>query len=270
MEFSGGRTAVENAADEHTGVRFLHAKGGALCRVEHGKIGRGEVHVAVVGPVLDVLEEAANNRCRNHVADILSHGAAESLESDADNLAVLHDRTPAVARVDRGVDLDGKMAVDFGVAVGLEVDPGDHAGGDGKAVAADGVAVGADRGFQGGDAAELEGFGPLEKPFVINAEDGEVAIVGHMQHASLPGGGITLLDHGDEGGVAYHVGVGHDAFAFDDKTCSHPAADVAGIPGSGIIGLLRGGADAHHAGGRTRGGLCSRDEEGGNEQKPGK
>ena len=162
------------------------------------------------------------------------------------------------------------MAVDFGVAVGLEVDPGDHAGGDGKAVAADGVAVGADRGFQGGDAAELEGFGPLEKPFVINAEDGEVAIVGHMQHASLPGGGITLLDHGDEGGVAYHVGVGHDAFAFDDKTCSHPAADVAGIPGSGIIGLLRGGADAHHAGGRTRGGLCSRDEEGGNEQKRGK
>ena len=145
LDFPGRGTAVENAADEHTGVGFFHAKRGALRRVEHGKIGRGEIHVAVVGPVLDILEEPSDDGCGNHVTDILRNGAAESLEGHANHFAVLHDGTTTVARVDRGVDLDGQMAVDLGVAVGLEVDAGNHAGGDGKTVATDGVAVGAHR-----------------------------------------------------------------------------------------------------------------------------
>ena len=94
--------------------------------------------------VLDILEEVFDHRRRDHVADILRDIAAEALEGDADDFAVLHDRSAGVARIDRRIDLDREMGIHHRVRVSAEIDAGDDAARDRKAVAADGIAVNKD------------------------------------------------------------------------------------------------------------------------------
>ena len=55
-------------------------------------------------PLLDAVEERADDRRRHHLADVVDAG--QLLERDADDLAVAEHRAAAVAGVDRGVDRD--------------------------------------------------------------------------------------------------------------------------------------------------------------------
>ena len=70
----------------------------------------------------DVVDEVADDRSGDHVADVLGDGARVSLESHPDDLFILEDGATAVAGVDGGVDLDGEVVIDGRMAVGPEVD----------------------------------------------------------------------------------------------------------------------------------------------------
>ena len=74
-------------------------------------IGDGEIHVAVVMPVLNILQEPMNDGRWNHVADVLCDIAAVSLKGDADHLAFLKDRATTVARVYGRIDLHRQMRI---------------------------------------------------------------------------------------------------------------------------------------------------------------
>ena len=65
--------------------------------------------IAIIMPVLDILEKPANHRRGNHVSDALGDVAAVTLEGDADHFAVLHHRAAAVSRIDLRADLDREM-----------------------------------------------------------------------------------------------------------------------------------------------------------------
>ena len=93
--------------------------------VEQREVCRRQIHVAVVCAVFRILQEAPHDGRRDHVADILRDIAPEPLEGDADDFAVLHHGSTAVAGIDGSVDLDGKVAVHLRVAVSDEVDARD-------------------------------------------------------------------------------------------------------------------------------------------------
>ncbi len=93
--------------------------------------------LAVVSPVGDVLEEQVDLLAGDDVADVV--GLGELAEDEADHLAVDQRRAAAVARVDRGVDLDADAR---GIlVVGGELDPRDDPLGDRERRASLGKAV---------------------------------------------------------------------------------------------------------------------------------
>ena len=177
FEGTVGGACGHHAGDEESGVLSGEVEGFSEGGVEGVDGGDAKIHVAVVGAVLDILEEAFYDGGGDHVANVLSDIATEALEGDADDFSVLEDGAAAVAWVDGGVDLDGEVGVDVGMGVGSEVDSGDDAAADGEAFAADGVAVDADFGFDFGNGTEFEGEGVGEEGFVFEFEDGEVAVV---------------------------------------------------------------------------------------------
>ena len=101
-----------------------------LERVVHGGL-------AVVLAVGDVLEEEVDLLAGDDVADVV--GLGQLAEDQADHLAVDQGRAAAVARVDRGVDLDPEPA--DSVVVAGELDPRDDSLGDRQARTALGIAV---------------------------------------------------------------------------------------------------------------------------------
>ena len=259
-----------DGADEHAGVVVLQAQRGAFRRVLQAERRDGQIDVFVVVPVADVLEEMLQHRRGDHVADVLRHVAAVTLERDADHLAVLQHRAAGVAGVDRRVDLAGEVVVHRRMAVRLEVDPRDDAARHAHALAADGIAVDRDARFQRRDAADFQRFEALEKLGVRHVQHREVAIVGD----EFDRRGIFLrivfpLD-GDETLVADDVRVRDDARPGDDKPRADPALNVAGVPRHLVVGVLRGRRHADDAltdVGDVRahgGGQDQRDQEGDN------
>ena len=207
----------------------------------------GEVHIAVVSSILHILEEALHDWHGDHVADILGDIAGVALEGDADDFSVLHDGAAAVAGVDGGVDLDREVRVHSGVRVGLEIDAGNDAAGDGEARAADGVAIDGDDGFEGGKAAEFEGGGAVEEFDIFDLEEREIAIVRDVENAGGIGLRVALFGNGEEARVADDMGVRHDAVAVDHKPRANAGEDFSAGPRGFVVGLLGGGLDADEA-----------------------
>src|SRR5947209_14915117 len=107
-------------------------------------------------PILDVLQETANHRSRYHVSNPLRDVAAVTLERHADHLAVLHDRSAAVSRIDLRADLNREVRVDRRMRVKLEVDARDDTGGNRHALTADWITVGRDRRFEFRNSAKFQ------------------------------------------------------------------------------------------------------------------
>ncbi len=246
--FIGG-AAGHDAGDEESGILSGDIEGFAEGGVEGVDGGDAEVHVAVVGTVLDVFEEAFYDGGGDHVSDVLGDVAAEALEGDADDFAVLEDGAAAIAGVDGGIDLDGEMGIDVGVGVGAEVDTGNDAACDGEAFTADGVTVNADFGFDFWDGAEFEGDGFVEEGFVFEFQDGEVAVVGDVFDGCDVFFGVAFFFEGEEASVGDDVRVGDDALVLsgDDPTGSGSGLGGAGEPWHAVVGLERAIDDAGEA-----------------------
>ncbi len=166
------------------------------------------------------------------------------MEGDADDFVVLEDGAAGVTGVDGGIDLDDEVRIGAAVGVGLEIDAGDDAFGDGEAVAADGVADDGDLGFEDGNLAEGEDGEVFEGCEVIKGEEGEVAIVGDVFdfcgvffRAAVDGDQDALL-------VGYDVCVGEDFIFTDDEACADATAEASGVPWGVVVGCLRGDFDA--------------------------
>ena len=176
------RTGLDHGVHEHAAIVILQAEIMPLSRVLEFGISNPEIDVAIVFPVLDVAEEAANHRRRNHVSDALRDVAAVALEGDADDFGILQNRAAAVPRIDLRADLDREMRVDRGMRVEIKIDPRNDACRNRHALAADGVAIRGDGRFERRNAAELERFHPFPEGGVGDLDDGQIAIVRHEKH----------------------------------------------------------------------------------------
>lgn len=175
--------------------------------------------------------------------------AAETLERDAHDFPVLQHGSAAVTGVDGGVDLDGQVGIDVGVGVGAEVDSGDDATGDREAFTADGVSIDADFGFNFGDCTEFEGEGVVEKGFVFQFEDGEIAVVCDVLDGCDVFFGIALFFEGEEPGIGNDVRVRDDAFVFsrDNPARAGTSFGCAWEPRHPVVGFEGAIDDAREA-----------------------
>src|SRR4029434_9676592 len=94
-------------------------------------------------------------RSRNHVGPALSDVAAVTLKRDANDFAVLHHGTAAVARVDLRADLDRQMLVNCRVCVELKINPRHDARRDGHPFSANWITIRRYGGLQRWDAAQF-------------------------------------------------------------------------------------------------------------------
>lgn len=112
---------------------------------------------------------------RDDVANVLGV-ARQALEGDADAFAArVEDGPAAVARVDRGVDLDAEQ-LGRAVRVGQDLDARDDAARDRDGVAADRVADDGDGVLEPREAAKLERPEALPERVVVNGQQGDVAL----------------------------------------------------------------------------------------------
>src|SRR5205085_8291635 len=113
--------------------------------------------------VLDVGKEAANYWGRNHVGDALRDVDAVTLKGDSDYLAILHDRSAAISRIDLRADLNGKMLVDRRMSVELEINTRNDPGSDRHALATNRITIGRNGRFQLRDSPEPQRNHVFEK-----------------------------------------------------------------------------------------------------------
>ena len=106
----------------------------------------------------------------NEITDIIRF--PDPLKRDADDAAVLNDRSAAVARVNRGVGLYDEVPAIGAVGVGVRLDARDDALRDGDPVPADGKAVRGDGAVDFWDVGQFEGIGVVEEARVIDGEQG--------------------------------------------------------------------------------------------------
>jgi hypothetical protein len=82
-----------------------------LRRILQFRIGDRQIGIFVVLPIGDVFQKPVDHRSRYHVGDALSDVATVTLKRDANDFAVLHYRTAAIARINLSADLDCQMLV---------------------------------------------------------------------------------------------------------------------------------------------------------------
>ncbi len=214
-----------------------------LRRVLQFRVSDPEIDVAIVVPILDVLQETPNHRRRNHVGHPLRDVAAVALESHAHHLARLEHRAAAVPGIDLRADLDREVRVGRGVGVKIEIDPRHDAGGDRHPLAADRITVGRDRRFERGNPAELQRLHPFPEGRVRHLDEREIAIVRHEKHRRRILIRVPLALHREIARVADHVRVGQNALPVDHKPGADPAPDRPGIPRGPIIRFHLRGSD---------------------------
>ncbi len=199
--------------------------------------------LAVVAAIGDVLEEEFNLLARDDVADVVA--TAEAAERESDHLVVVDGGAAAVARVDRGVDLDPQAG--RGEIVEREVDSGYDALRDRERGASGGEAVNHHRVLHrrqlGGARQRRAAF---EKRFVVELEDREIdALRDRFDGGGKFVAGLVRL-HLHLARVEDHVRVGQDAFAFEDDARAGRFARPLFRPGLVRIRKTRGGENLHH------------------------
>ena len=169
---------------------------------------------AVVASVRDIGEEVVHHRNRNHVGDVV--GADRGLHRHAHHLPLREDRSAAVARVHRAVDLTGEELAAV-VDVDLMLDAGHHAPGDAQRVASDGEAENQDLLPKLGQAAQAQRREGVEEAGLVDGQDSEVGVVGDVEHPRGESLRLAVPPHLDECRVAHHVGIGQDPTTRDDE-----------------------------------------------------
>ena len=128
--------------------------------------------------VVDVLQEPGNHRRRDHIGDALRDIAAVTLKSNADDLAILHYRSAAVAGIDLRADLDREVLVDGRMRVELKINPRHDSSGNRHPLAADRITIGRNGRFQRGDPAEFQRDHVFEKIRSRHRDQRQITIVG--------------------------------------------------------------------------------------------
>src|ERR1051326_282252 len=121
--------------------------------------------------------------------------------------------------------------------VELKIDPRNDPGCDRHPLTADWVPVGGNGGFELRDSAELEWGHVLVKVRRVDRDQGKIAIMRDEQDSCRVLVWVSVALNRDVASIAYHVSVGHDSIAIDDKTRADSALKRAGIPRSAIIRL---------------------------------
>src|ERR1019366_591521 len=169
--------------------------------------------LAVVGAAGDVFQENIDFFVGDDVSDIL-RVPAELAEGNADHFVAGYRRPSAIARVDRGVDLDAQTR--YRKVVGHELDPRNDSLGDGQRRPSRGKAVRQHRIL---DLRQLTGAHHcrmgVEKGRIVELQNGQVDAGGDRHHrgGQLVAGRIGLDLHLSR--VQNHVGIGQYALAFD-------------------------------------------------------
>jgi len=236
---AGGAFGVDGGDHDAEVTVFGEPECFALGWVHEGEVSDAEVDEAVVFAVFDVLEETAHDWGGDHVAGVLGDIAAVALEGDTDDHVFLEDWAAGVAWVDGGIDLDGEVLIGAAVGVFLVVDAADDPAGDGDAFAADGEADDLDGGVEFGNfLGDFEGFDGGEGGGGFDEfEEGEVAVVGDVFDASAVGCGVADLADDEAGGVADHVGVGHEEVFCDEEAGAGAAAGGGWVPWGAVVDL---------------------------------
>ena len=221
----------------------LHLEEAARVGVLHAGDGHADGAEAVHPPVRDVREEMADDFGGDHIADVVA--VLPILEDDADDFAVVEHRPAAVARIDCRIQLRGKEIIERGM-VGLQLDAGDDAQGDGEFLAADGEAHHGDLRLRRRSLAKLERHDVRKERLVIDLQQRQVAAVVHRQHTRVVAVVAGLLLDGDVGGVGHVVRVGQDAVAVNHHSGADAGVLHLVLPGNEVVGLLEGRVHPHH------------------------
>ena len=236
QNFSAGAGAVHRS-EHHPGVIVRKIQGLALGRVENGIVLDGQFSVVIVLSVFHVLQEAADDWRRNHVAGVLGHIPAVALKGYSYHFHPLDDRAAGIPWINGCIYLDGKVLIHAAVAVFLVVHPADHSAGDGDALAPDGVAHHFHGGVQFGnfradgkrDRLVERGTGFLE------FEQSEVAIMSDVFDPGPVRGGITDFLDSNAAGIADDVGIGHEEIRPDEESGASAAGRSGGIPRCPVV-----------------------------------
>mmetsp|Transcript_42507 Transcript_42507/g.101157 ORF Transcript_42507/g.101157 Transcript_42507/m.101157 type:complete len:351 (-) Transcript_42507:209-1261(-) len=195
LEQLGGVGQRPHLADQHPVLIRLHFEElphlGVLHRLAaDSECGKSDV-VALVA--LHILQEVVDDRHRNDEADVLC--TLQTLERHAYNLVVHDGRPPAVARVDRRIDLDGeegRRAVHVLLRLHARHHPDAHA----DVVAACGISDDRDGVLQLRDPADLERRCALPEFLRVCCEEREIAFMPHRDNARCVLGRVAVFpDH---------------------------------------------------------------------------
>ena len=231
--------------DQHTASVVFQAEKFPLGWVLQFSVSDSKIDIPIVAAIGNVFEKTTNDRRRHHVSNALGDVAAVTLKRDADDFGVLHHRAATIARINLRADLNGKVLINRGVGIKLEIDARNDAGGDRHAFAANWITVGRDRRFELGNTAKLQRQHVLVEIWRIDGDEREIAIVRNKKHFGRIFVWIAIALDREIAAVAHHVRVRHDAIAFDHKTGADAASKHTGIPRRAIIRRHFGGSDAH-------------------------
>ena len=170
-----GGAAGRHAVDGDSRAAGRQAALAPIGRRQQRRGGEPRVGEAVVAAVLQVGEEVVDDRDRDEEAHVV--GARKALERDADDLAVLHHRSAAVAGVDRGVGLDHEVLVGAAVDVAARLDARDDARGRGDVLSAERKAVGVDARAGARQRPEAQRLQALRERGIVDPQHREVAVV---------------------------------------------------------------------------------------------
>jgi len=241
LELAPGAGAVLHRRHQHPAVPRLHAEVRAQRRVLERLRRDAEAGHARVLALLHAVEEAADDRCRHHLADVL--GLLQRLERDADHLAAREHRSAAVALVDRGVDRR-RQQMALAVFVALHLDARHHALGDRHLLATDRIAHHLHRVAQVRQVADHRRPDAARERLVVDVQQREVAVVADRQHARGDLGRFALLLHLHERRVRHHVRTGQHQVRADDDPRAGAAARGDVLPRTLVVGVLVGAVDA--------------------------
>ena len=160
------------------------------------------------------------------------------MKRDTDDFAFLQNRSPAVAGIDRRIDLDREMRIDAGVRICLKINPRYNTARHRQPIAADGISIHRNRGFNFGNTTEAERLGAFEKLGIIDGQQRQIAIMRDMKHPRRIGLGIPFLADCQKAGITDHMGVRHDAFPRYNKSRAYAGCHLAGTPGRFVIRFL--------------------------------
>ena len=228
----------------HPAFALRKAECGAFVAIEQGAGLNADLRHAVVGTVLQIAKKPLDERHWNEVAHVVE--LEVGLKRDADHLAVLHHRTPAVARIDCRVGLDEQVRVHARMDVGAELDARDHALGVRQLLPAKRVAIGLHPALQLWEFSEGQWHQPLIKRRIAHLKQGEVRVMRNGCDLGDERFGHRGFVDEQHPGVADHVRAREDQSRLHQKARSRVGLRGLHAPRSRPVRTLLVVSEPHH------------------------